>query len=321
MVNQADILLVDDDATVIHVLSRALAGLGRLRFATGGHEALRRARESVPDLILLDMEMPGLSGFDTCRLIKADPLLADVPLIFVTSHTGADMEEAGLALGAVDFIGKPVRPAIVAARVRTQLRLKKMTDQLRRMAHTDGLTGLANRRFLDESLEREWRRALRGAHPLSVLLIDVDHFKLYNDHYGHLKGDECLIEVTRALQASVRRPSDLVARYGGEEFALLLPETDGDGAIHLAQGLLRCFEELAMPHAASAVGHVTVSIGIASLDPLSPGWRAIPQPLGPHDNEAASLLALADSALYEAKRAGRARAAFRRINLTTRAAA
>lgn len=306
-----DILLVDDDPSVIQVLSRALAGLGRLRFATGGREALRRANETAPDLILLDMELPDLSGFEVCKRVKDDPELTDVPVIFVTSHTSAEMEEAGLALGAVDFIAKPIRPAIVAARVRTQLRLKLMTDQLRRMAQTDGLTGVANRRFFDQSLDREWRRARRNSKALSLLMIDVDHFKPFNDHYGHLRGDEALVGVASALQAGVHRPSDLVARYGGEEFAVLLPETDGEGASHIADGLLQAVRALQIPHVHSETGHVTISIGIGCADHLSPGWKEHTKQLG--ENESQLLLALADESLYRAKHDGRNQVHFQRI--------
>src|SRR3984957_5292421 len=179
------ILLVDDDPGAIQLMGRILAGVGQLRFATNGHDALRLARESAPDLILLDAEMPGMNGFELLRMLKAESSLAEVPVIFITSHNEAGFEVSALDMGAADFIAKPLRASRVLARVRSQLRVKHMADELRRTATTDGLTGVANRRQFDVSLESEWRRAQRSGEPVSLLMIDVDHFKLYNDLYGH----------------------------------------------------------------------------------------------------------------------------------------
>jgi diguanylate cyclase (GGDEF)-like protein len=315
----ANILLVDDDPVVIQVLGKALAELGRLRFAIHGEQALNLCRQTVPDLVLLDAEMPGMSGFEVLQAMKADPSLAEVPVIFVTSHSQQAMEERGLALGAVDFIPKPIRPAIVAARVRTQLRLKQAIDRLQRLASTDGLTGVANRRVLDEALDREWRRARRGPYPLSLLMMDIDHFKRYNDSCGHLMGDRCLVTVAHALQASVGRPSDLVARYGGEEFAVLLPDTDAVGAQYLARQILERLQQLAIEHPAAELGRISGSIGVASFDAQSPGWS---QPISDsaaldlslNAQGAMHMLATADKALYQAKQAGRAQAVFSQVD-------
>src|ERR1700730_123689 len=219
------ILLVDDDPGAIQLMGRILAEVGKLRFATNGKDALRLARDSAPDLILLDAEMPGMSGFELLRTLKAESSLADVPVIFITSHSEAGFEVSALDMGAADFIAKPLRSSRVLARVRTQLRVKHLADELRRPAPPDALTGGANRRHFDESLEREWLRARRAGDPVSLLMIDVDRFKLYNDLYGHPKGDVCLRHVTQALLSTCKRPADLVARYGGEEVMLLLPQT------------------------------------------------------------------------------------------------
>jgi PleD family two-component response regulator len=219
------ILLVDDDAGAIAMMGRALASLGELRFATSGADALRLARESAPDLILLDAEMPGMSGFQTCELLKAEPALADIPVIFVTSHSEPEFEVSGLDIGAADFIAKPINPPLLLARARTQLRVKHMADELRRLSTTDALTGIANRRRFDEVFMREWQRARREGESIALMMIDVDHFKRYNDHYGHPAGDACLKAVARAVAECAHRPADLAARYGGEEFALLLPHT------------------------------------------------------------------------------------------------
>lgn len=314
------LLLVDDDATVIQVLSKCLTGLGRLRFATSGLAALRLAREEAPDLLLLDAEMPGMSGFEVWEAMRSEPSLSEVPVIFVTSHSEQAMEEKGLALGAADFIAKPVRPAIVAARVKTQLRLKLALDRLKKMATTDGLTQCANRRVLDERLADEWSRTVRAQRPLSVLMLDVDHFKKFNDLYGHPCGDQALIAVAQALRRSACRPGDLVARYGGEEFAVILPDTDHAGACVVAAALHEEIEKLGIPHLAADLGRVSVSAGIASFDESSTGWEgasALMQSEGtpPAGMTVERLLAFADGALYAAKQAGRARSSFARIDI------
>ena len=302
------ILLVDDDVTSIAVLRRALAELGQLRFATSGADALRLARESVPDLVLLDVDMPGMSGFDVCSTMKRDPLLHDVPIIFITSHDGVDQEIAGLTLGAVDFIGKPLRPPLVIARVRTQLTMKSMADALRRAAATDIVTGVANRRRFEDTLTREWSRRTRTASPLSLLMVDVDFFKAFNDHYGHRAGDECLRALAQAMGGAVRRTADLLARYGGEEFAVLLPETPAAGAATVARELLAEIDALALPHASSAIAaHVTASIGGATL-PRGEAEPFTPEPDGATPRTMNELVIAADRALYDAKRAGRHRA-------------
>jgi diguanylate cyclase (GGDEF)-like protein len=309
-----DILLVDDDPGSIQLMSRMLQGVGSLRFATNGTDALRLAKEATPDLMLLDAEMPGMSGFDICRALKSDPMLADVSVIFVTCHSEPAFEVQGFALGAADFIAKPVSAPLLVARVETQLRVKRMSDELRRIATVDVLTGVANRRRFDDALEQEWRRSRRSSEPLALLMIDVDHFKLFNDRYGHPAGDTCLRSVAQALCGTSLRPADLVARYGGEEFAVLLPQTPRSGAGHVAQAVLEGVAALAIAHDESPTArNVTVSVGIACYDEESPGWQpsaaesrsverpgAYPSPL--------DLVKAADQALYAAKNAGRAQA-------------
>lgn len=308
----ASILLVDDDPGAIQLMGRILADVGELRFATNGQDALRLARDSTPDLILLDAEMPGMSGFDLLKTLKAEFLLADVPVIFITSHSEAGFEVSALDMGAADFIAKPLKSSRVLARVRTQLRVKHMADELRRNAATDALTGVANRRQFDESLEREWLRARRAGDPVSLLMIDVDHFKLYNDLYGHPKGDICLRWVAQALLSACKRPADLVARYGGEEFAVLLPQTSRDGAQHMAHQALDAVAALAIFHQDTrTTHHVSVSVGIACYDDASTCW--LNPPLEHRDDSstncgASDLILAADKALYSAKRAGRAQA-------------
>src|SRR6202790_198210 len=198
------ILLVDDDPGAIQLMGRILGDVGKLRFATNGDDALRLAHDSAPDLILLDAEMPGMSGFELLKKLKAQSSLADVPVIFITSHNEAGFEVSALDMGAADFIAKPLRASRVLARVRAQLRVKHMADELRRTATTDALTGVAHRRQFDDLLEREWLRARRSGEPVSLLMIDVDHFKLYNDLYGHPKGDICLKHVAQVLERACK---------------------------------------------------------------------------------------------------------------------
>ena len=309
-----EILLVDDDPGTIRVLAAILAGVGNLVFAVSGEDALRMAHESVPDLILLDAEMPGMSGFLVCEALKADRELAHVPVIFITSHREPGFEVSGFDLGAADFIAKPVIAALVLARVKAQLRVKHLADESQRLAMTDGLTGVANRRRFDESLEREWNSARRAGEALALLMIDVDHFKAFNDLYGHPAGDSCLLSLAQAMSFACSRPADLVARYGGEEFAVLLPKTSQAGAEHVVHAILEAVDALAIAHAGSAtVAHVTVSIGIASCHAHSACWMPASIDLrlvgrASVRGFAKDLVHAADDALYAAKNAGRARA-------------
>ncbi len=294
------LLIIDDDPGIVQVLGRMLAGLGHLRFALSSSDALRLAREDAPDVVLVDAEMPGINGFEFCAQMKIDPYLAEVPVIFITSHGDVENEVAGFSAGAADFIRKPPTAEVVVARVRTQLRLKALSDALRRAALVDGLTGIANRRRFDEQLQTECDRSMRSGDPLSLLMIDVDHFKRYNDHYGHPAGDSCLRAVASAIQGLPNRPADQVARYGGEEFAMLLPDTELAGAAHLAQRVVETVAALRIVHEGSPLNLVvTVSVGVATAHSHVDGAN-IPA-------SAQALLGAADQALYAAKAAGRGR--------------
>ena len=304
-----NILLVDDDPGSIRLMATILSDTGNLTFAVNGEDALRLARESIPDLILLDAEMPGMSGFLVCEALKADRDLAHVPVIFVTSHREPSFEVSGFELGAADFIAKPLNAPLILARVKAQLRVKHLADQLRRIAATDGLTGVANRRRFDEALEQEWGSARRAGDALALLMIDVDHFKAFNDLYGHPAGDACLRSLAQALSCACLRPADLVARYGGEEFAVILPKTTQVGAEHVAHAILHAVDALAIAHEGSATAaHVTVSVGIASCDADSASWLPVLVDRASVRYTAKDLVQAADKALYAAKNAGRDRA-------------
>jgi len=307
------LLLVDDDPVMIRVLAKMLDGVGELRFALSGRDALRVARERVPDLILLDAELGDSSGFAICAELKSEPRFHDVPIIFVTSHSTQASELEGFAAGAADFIAKPVSEPLLRARVGTHLRMQRLTSELRRLSNTDALTRIANRHMFDQMLSAEWHRASRGA-PLALLMVDVDHFKEFNDGYGHPAGDACLQAIASALSASCRRAGDVVARVGGEEFGLLLPATTLDGATSVARRARHVVRSLNIPHARSSCASVvTISIGIAWYPESLPAVVRTHEPSERANEEArrpeeVHLLKAADEALYGAKRAGRDRA-------------
>lgn len=303
----ASILLVDDDPLLVRMMGAMLGDLGRVRFATSGEAALQQMAQDPPDLVLLDAEMPGMSGFEVCRTIRSCGEYDDIPVIFVTAHHDEAFEVHGFDVGAVDFINKPVSGPILRARVRTHVRLKQALDTIRRMALTDPLTGLTNRRAFDGLLAREWKHAAREGKSLGMLMVDVDCFKQYNDTYGHPAGDACLAGVAHALQDALLRPHDTVARYGGEEFAVLLPDTGIDGMRIVAQRLLEAVLALRIPHRHGIGGIVSISLGGAVLD-AGPDGRDAAQAGQAPAGAIAGLAWRADQALYRAKKQGRARA-------------
>lgn len=289
------LLVVDDQPVNIQSLFEVFGKDHEVFCATGGMQALEMCRDCQPDLILLDVVMPGMGGLEVCSLLKGDTETRDIPVIFVTSQDSPEDETRGLEAGAVDFITKPVNPAVVRARVRTHLTLKYQADLLRSMVFIDGLTGVANRRRFDECLKVEWNRCRRSRIPLALFMIDIDHFKRYNDLYGHQAGDACLQKVAAILSEHAGRSYDLVARYGGEEFACLLPGIDLPTALGKGQKMVKVLFDRALPHAASDTAPVvTVSLGVAVV---IPGM----------DRQPEALVAAADAQLYEAKESGRNR--------------
>lgn len=288
------VLIIDDQPTMLRALGRLLKEDYHILAAVSGPKALELAIGGmVPDLILLDVVMPDMDGYEVCRRLKSHPKTMDIPIIFITSMCGCENEAKGLDLGAVDYIAKPFSNAVVKARVRTHVQLKIRTDMLEKLAMVDGLTGIANRRSFDQALDQEWKRAARTGREISVIMLDIDHFKTYNDNYGHGAGDGCLQRVARAMDSMIRRPADVIARYGGEEFAALLPEIDPRGAARMAEKFRTVVASLALPHAHSPIAdHVTISAGHATR-------RANP------DQSHQGILEAADQALYKAKQAGR----------------
>ncbi|MGD9948051.1 MAG: diguanylate cyclase [Desulfobulbus sp.] len=293
MESRNKVLIIDDEPANIKILAEALRAEYETLFATNGERGLRLAVEQLPDLILLDIMMPGIDGYAVCRALKADNRIKNIPVIFITARSQLEDELHGLSLGAVDYITKPFQAPIVKARVRTHLDLKRKYDLLESLAALDGLTEIANRRRFDEALEEEWSRCLRSLLPLSLVMMDIDFFKPFNDHYGHTTGDDCLRRVARAIKRCLPRGGDLAARYGGEEFVGLLPETDSKGTLEVAERLRNAVDQLNIPHERSSVAdHITMSLGVATTVPSNKKDHLV-------------LVKSADARLYQAKANGR----------------
>lgn len=325
--DKGTILFVDDSPTTLEVLFEFLTDTGFLvLIAHNGESALQIAQSERPDLIFLDIIMPGIDGFETCRRLKANDSTQDIPVIFMTALSQTAVVVKGFQLGAVDFIIKPTQKEIILARVTTHLTIQKLqhslliqnarlqqeihqrqqmesalqeaNQQLHRLATSDPLTKLANRRLFDECLSKAWSILTREKLPLSLLLCDVDFFKRYNDSKGHQAGDECLHQVAQAMKCTVKRPADLVARYGGEEFAVILPNTNGEGALRVAEEIQCSIRTLEIAHPQSPISKfVTLSLGASCTIPW---YKGSPE----------ALIATADRALYQAKQSGRDRTVF-----------
>lgn len=289
------VLIVDDMAANIEVLDGVLGEEYEILFATNGKDAVEIAADNQPDIILLDVVMADMDGYEVCARLKANHKTQDIPVIFITAMNQEEEESKGLNVGGIDYITKPIRASIVKARVRNHLELKRYRDYLKELSSLDGLTGIANRRKFNESLDYEWRRARRNQTSIALLIMDIDNFKSYNDHYGHIAGDDCLKRVAKILKETARRPPDLPARYGGEEFVLLLPETDRAGASLVAEQFQQRTRITNISHEFSdAAPYVTLSVGIGA---------AIPS-----DSQSSNeLIESADKCLYAAKENGRNR--------------
>jgi len=295
--HNASILIVDDQPIIIKTLTAILKEDYHIVITTSGEKAIEICnRDEKPDLVLLDINMPGMDGYEVCRKLKSSKLTKRIPIIFVTSKTEPEEEEKGFLLGASDYIVKPFIPAVVRVRVRNQIQSKKYVDLLSELAFEDPLTAISNRRTYQDMLPKTWRQSIRERKEISLIMFDIDHFKAYNDHYGHGAGYECLRKVAHVLKDSAKRPLDLVARYGGEEFVVILYDTDREGAKIVAEKTLQKVAELNIPHEKSPIApYVTISAGSASMQPT----RA---------DEPEELVKRADQALYHAKEQGRNRA-------------
>lgn len=288
------VLVVDDAPANIHMLVEALRDEYDIKVAVRGTQALELAeRHPQPDIILLDIQMPEMDGLEVCRRLKNQDSTRHIPVIFVTAESSWTVEHTSFEVGGVDYVTKPFSIPVVRARVRTHVTLKRHSDMLERLAQLDGLTGIANRRRFDEALLTEWMRCSQHQMPLSLIMLDVDHFKKFNDTYGHGAGDHCLRGIAGILESNAGRPGDLAARYGGEEFVMLLPMTNQEGARQVAE---RIREQTSRWHIEA--GHdstrkrVTISAGCATTYP-----KAGVDPV--------VLIKAADELLYQAKNNGR----------------
>lgn len=286
------VLIVDDERLNITVLAALMEDEYDIVVAKNGEQALKRAHaEQAPDLILLDVIMPDIDGYEVCRRLKEDESTRHIPIIFITVKGTVEEETRGLEMGAVDYITKPFSPAIVKARVANHIELKRQRDMLQHLNLTDPLTGIANRRYFDDYLNHEMKQSEQNQSPLSLVMLDIDSFKDYNDNYGHNSGDKCLRQVATALDECSEGLKHLIARFGGEEFALILPGATSEQAINIAEKHRQFIYDLNIPHKASAIsGRVSISLGIA-------GYR-------PGDTTE-TLIERADKALYRAKHGGR----------------
>lgn len=290
------ILVVDDVPVKRQLLARLLQKDYSVLEAENGATALHMAFEHRPDLILLDVMMPDMNGYEVIRHLKNDARTAQIEVIFITGLDSPEDEARGLKVGASDYISTPFDAEVVRARVALQLRTLQQRRILEALAHVDELTAIPNRRCLDRTLRAELSRAGRSGQPISLAMLDVDHFKQYNDHYGHGMGDRVLQAIATVLHDGLQRPGDLAARYGGEEFVLVLPDTPLSGACAVARRLLQAIEALQIRHECSPVSpHVTVSIGVVSTAGLYP--LITPE----------ALMSRADACLYLAKAEGRNR--------------
>lgn len=289
------ILIVDDQPINIQAIYSILANEYEVYMATSGEEAIQLSTTMLIDLFLIDINMPVMNGLELCHRLKSNNLTNEALIIFITASDNPDNESLCWDAGGADFVTKPVNPKTLKKRISYHLMMKKQTQLLQSLSFVDGLTGVFNRRFFDAQLNTECRNLVRTPAPLSLIMIDVDFFKKYNDNYGHQAGDECLKVIAATLSNSLHRPFDIIARYGGDEFVCLLPDTDDIGALHVAKRCEKAVHLLKLPHAHSTASeYVTLSFGVASaLDckTLTPN----------------QLLALADTQLYEAKKNGRAR--------------
>ena len=287
----ATILVVDDQPVIREIMLHVLKPEYQVFTADNGNQALQFCLKHQPDLVIMDVNMPGLNGLETCKRMQADDNLKHIPVLFLTGSDIKVTEQQCWDAGCKDFLIKPVQSTTLKYRVRAQLTMKLQADALREMVYVDGLTGVKNRRFYEHYMKVQIAQADRTGKPFSLILLDVDKFKAFNDNYGHLAGDDCLKTVACTINSTIKRPIDVVARYGGEEFACLLPETDAMGALRVAEKLQHEINELAIAHEGADNHIVTVSMGIATrldkkLDELA-------------------LQTMADDCLYQAKRRGR----------------
>jgi diguanylate cyclase (GGDEF)-like protein len=293
-IKEFTILIVDDEKSNLDILGSILSPMYNLLVTRSGTRALELANEHKPDLILLDVIMPEISGFDVIKELKECEDTNRIPVIFITGLTSTENEEKGFFLGAVDYITKPFNKSIVKARVNTHIKIVDQFRTIERIGLIDPLTKIANRRGVENRFDVEWGRAIRENRPISFLIMDIDKFKDYNDTYGHQQGDVALQTFAEVATDSLMRATDLVARWGGEEFVVLLPNTYIDGAVEIAERMRKNIEEVKIYNDAEVETRITVSIGANCIVPKL-------------ETSIDDFIEKADKALYKAKELGRNR--------------
>ncbi len=293
------ILIVDDERSNRKVLSELLSEEFDVILAKNASQVFQRLNgEQVIDLVLLDIMLPDMDGYEILKRMKNNDDQKDIPVIFITVLDSTEDEEKAFQLGAVDFITKPFHPSIVKLRVKNQIKLIEQKQMLEEMAGIDGLTGINNRRSFDTIYQKEWQKILRYNDPLSLIMIDVDFFKNYNDYYGHGAGDAVLKEIAKVINNQLNRPEDAVSRYGGEEFVVILPRTEKSAAKKKAEEIRKAVEGLAIIHEKSDCADVvTISLGGVTHEK--------------EDDNPEAFLKQSDEMLYKAKSEGRNRVIWR----------
>ena len=286
------ILIIDDSDSCIATLTRVLDNEFSIIVEKSGHEGIETAKKIVPDIIILDIQMPDMDGFETIKVLKKTVSTRNIPVIFITALTKIADEEKGLKLGGSDFITKPFSADIVKLRVRNQIRMLDYISTIEQLSRIDQLTGLPNRRSFHERLTAEWKLAIREGTTISIMVMDIDHFKNCNDTFGHLLGDAVLQKIATVIKGNARKPTDFAARWGGEEFIVLLPKTDAEGALMVAESIREDIEDYTIIFKDNRKTKVTMSVGVNTHSPTK-------------DCSVNSFLHFADNALYAAKGNGR----------------
>ncbi|MCL2372547.1 MAG: diguanylate cyclase [Defluviitaleaceae bacterium] len=293
MSNRNKILIVDDEGLNIVALTHILKDDYTLFVEKDGMGCIETAKEQKPDLILLDIIMPAMNGFDVIKVLKSMPETRDIPVVFVTGLRSSQDEEMGFVLGAADYIYKPFNATVVSLRVKNQLQIVNQMSKIKHLSMTDTLTGVGNRHHFNTVMDKEWKLAVRNQTSLSFMMLDIDHFKKYNDAFGHLQGDTALKVVADVIVAKLLRPGDKMARWGGEEFAVILPITELTGALKVSEDIRSAIEKTSIKTEDGYDTFVTVSIGVHCIVPGEEG----------HSLE--KFVAETDEALYRAKQSGR----------------
>ena len=294
MENVSKIALVDDNMTSLTIARDMLKTYYKVYPSPSAAKFFELIENVTPDLILMDVDMPQMNGYEAVKILKEDERFKDIPVIFLTAKTDEESELKGFELGAVDYITKPFHPSIIKARITTHLTIVEQRRIIERISLTDTLTKIPNRRNFDTQLEGEWKRAIREDIPIGMIMIDADHFKSFNDNYGHQQGDVALQTLAHVISTSIRRGADFAARWGGEEFIALLPNTDSKGAMTIAEKMREAVEQIEIKTATGEITKITISLGV---------YTQIPSV----DTDTSVFLGNADKALYNAKSDGRNR--------------